>query len=272
MGIEITAEPAPRGYVVETPAFTGPFDLLLQLITRHQLDICDVPLAAIVDDYLAEIERMEGLDLNLATAFLLCAATLIELKTLALLPEPDDIDLDEELALFEERDLLISRLLAAKTFKDASRSIERLLEEGSGYHARTAGLEEPFLYICPDLLARLSPDDLAEIAARALAGRPSVDVSHIAMARASVRDAMATLARRLPGRGTRVLRELVADATSRLDVLVVVLGLLELYKQGLVRLSQAVRFGELSAAWTGPAQGGVSDWSGAAEWDAVIEE
>ena len=258
-------------YVVDTPAFTGPFDLLLHLITRHQVDIYDVPLAAIVDDYVAAVEAMETFDLERATEFLLIAATLIELKTVALLPDPDDVDLDEELALYEERDLLITRLLQAKTFRDAARALERRIEDGSGYIPRDAGLEERFLHVCPDLLAQVTADDLRALAEQALAERPEpvVDLSHVAEVRASVRDAMASVAGRLPGRGQRALRDLADGATSRLEVVVVFLALLELYKQGLIDLHQAGTFGELSATWRGE---GEVDWEAASAWDEEAVE
>src|SRR4028118_1002864 len=106
---------------VATPVYEGPFDLLLHLILKEQVDIYEVPLARIVDAYLGEIERLQSLDLDVATEFLLIASTLVELKARRLLPGRDDVDLDEELALWEERDLLLSRLLECKTFKDAAR-------------------------------------------------------------------------------------------------------------------------------------------------------
>jgi segregation and condensation protein A len=264
----------PRRVHIDTPAFTGPFDLLLQLITRHQVDIYEVPLATIVDDYLAEMSRLDELDLELATGFLLIAATLIELKTVALLPDPDDVDLDEELALYEERDLLITRLLQAQTFKDASRVLERRLDESAGFHARDVGLEERFLHLCPDLLHQVVADDLRRLAEGALADRPLpvVDVSHITVVRASVREAMALVVQRLPGAGRLSLRRLSAGARSRLEVVVVFLALLELYKQGLVELHQAVTFGDLSADWVGEAGLGLPDWSGATAWDDTVAE
>lgn len=270
MSTEVDAATS-RSYTVEMAAFTGPFDLLLQLITRHQVDIYDIPLAAIVDDFVAEVSRLETLDLEMATGFLLIAATLIELKTVALLPEPDDVDLDEELGLFEQRDLLISRLLAAKTFRDVSRVIEAALEEGASYFPRPGGLEERFLHVCPDLLAQVTPADLARIAEQALSARPVpvVDLSHITPVRATVREAMARLVERLPGRGRRDLRDLADGARSRVEVIVTFLGLLELYKQGLVELHQAVTFGQLEATWVGPADGSL-DWAAAAAWDEPL--
>ena len=105
---------------VSTEVYQGPFDLLLQLILKEQVDLYDVDLASIVDGYLAEVERMQALDLEVATEFLLIAATLVELKTRRLLPGSGDVDLDDELALWEERDLLLARLLECKTFKDVA--------------------------------------------------------------------------------------------------------------------------------------------------------
>ncbi|MEZ5238134.1 MAG: segregation/condensation protein A [Microthrixaceae bacterium] len=113
-------------YDVQTPVFEGPFDLLLHLILREQVDLYEVTLAPIVDAYLAHLAEMETLDLEVATEFLLIAATLVELKTKRLLPEDPDVDLDDELALWEERDLLLARLLECKTFKDAARMLASL--------------------------------------------------------------------------------------------------------------------------------------------------
>src|SRR4051812_37556214 len=138
---------------VATPVYEGPFDLLLQLILAEEVDLYEVNLARIVDAYLAEIERLQALDLDVATEFLLIAATLVELKARRLLPGRADVDLDDELALWEERDMLLARLLECKTFKDAAGELARL----SGLAARSAprlvGLEDRFLALAPDLLA-----------------------------------------------------------------------------------------------------------------------
>src|SRR5690606_2328840 len=118
-------------YEVQTPVFEGPFDLLLHLILREQVDLYEIALARIVDAYLAELERMESLDLEVATEFLLIAATLVELKTKRLLPDDRDVDLDDELALWEERDFLLARLVDAKTFKDAAKVLAVLADDAS---------------------------------------------------------------------------------------------------------------------------------------------
>src|SRR3954463_16199443 len=147
-------------FAVATPVFEGPFDLLLHLILREQVDIYEVSLTRIVDTYLEEIERLQVLDLDVATEFLLIAATLVELKARRLLPGRDDVDLDDELALWEERDLLLARLLECKTFKDVAGVFSRLAGLAERSHPRTAGLEERFLALAPDLLAGVTPAQL----------------------------------------------------------------------------------------------------------------
>src|SRR5205085_7416378 len=151
----------PVPYEVSTPVFEGPFDLLLHLITSEQVDVYEISLSRIVDGYLAELDRMEHLDLDMATEFLLIAATLIELKTRRLLPGRDDIDLDDELLLYEERDLLLARLLECKTFKDAAAELDRMARIAGRSHPRMAGLEERFIDVAPDILAGVTAVDLA---------------------------------------------------------------------------------------------------------------
>src|ERR687898_67547 len=137
---------------VATPVYEGPFDLLLQLILAEEVDLFEVNLARIVDVYLAEIERMQALDLDLATEFLLIAATLVELKARRLLPGRADVDLDEEFALWEERDLLLARLLECKTFKDVSAVFSRLASDADRSFPRAVGPDERFAALVPDLL------------------------------------------------------------------------------------------------------------------------
>src|SRR5215510_15029313 len=152
--------PAAVPYEVSTPVFEGPFDLLLHLITKEQVDIYEVSLGSIVDAFIAELERMTHLDLEVATEFLLIAAVLVELKSRRLLPGRDDGDLDEELALWEERDLLLSRLLECKTFKDAAVALRRLATEGARTFPRVAGIDERYVGLAPDLLEGVESDDL----------------------------------------------------------------------------------------------------------------
>ncbi|HLH47130.1 MAG TPA: segregation/condensation protein A, partial [Acidimicrobiales bacterium] len=138
-------------YTVSTPVFEGPFDLLLHLITREQVDLWEVSLSAIVDGYVTTLEAMRStLDLDTATEFLLIAAVLLELKARRLLPGRDDVELDEELALWEERDLLLARLLECKTFKEAAGALTRLMDGAARSWPRRAGLEPRFASLAPD--------------------------------------------------------------------------------------------------------------------------
>src|SRR5918911_3082568 len=141
--------PGPEPYEVHTTVYDGPFDLLLHLIVRDQVDVYQVSLSRIVDAYLAEVEHLGALDLDVATEFLLIAATLVELKTRRLLPRLDDPETEEELALLEERDLLLARLLECKTFRDAGAALARRARTASLSWPRTAGLEERFLTLVP---------------------------------------------------------------------------------------------------------------------------
>jgi segregation and condensation protein A len=241
-------------YQVATSVFEGPFDLLLHLITKEQVDIYEINLAVIVDAYLQELERMQGLDLDVATEFLLIAAILVELKTRRLLPGRDDIDLDEEFGLWEERDLLLARLLECQTFKQAAHELERISDRASHSYPRRAGLEEQFLALAPDLLAGVTPEKLRAACVRALTPKPpppTVDTEHVAPIRISVREVVDGLAMILPRLGRATFRELTADAPDRLTVIASFLGVLELVKQGLADLEQAVTFGELEVVWIG---------------------
>jgi segregation and condensation protein A len=235
-------------YEVRTSAYEGPFDLLLHLILRQEVDLWEVSLSTIVDEYLDELERMETLDLEVATEFLLIAATLVELKTRRLLPGPADLELDEELLRFEERDLLLARLLEYKTFKDAAAALTAMMHRADRSLPRVAGPEEPFRSLVPDPLERLKLTALRNAARRVLAARPVevVDTDHIAPIRASVAEAIVAVLARVPtGRGV-TFRDLVADADTRLEVIVRFLAVLELFKQGVVDLDQAANFGSLS--------------------------
>jgi segregation and condensation protein A len=242
-------------YEVQTPVFEGPFDLLLHLITREQVDLYEVSISRIVAAYLDHLGRMETLDLEVATEFLLIAATLIELKTRRLLPGRDDVDLDEELALWEERDLLLARLLECKTFKDAALALQGLAEYAERSLPRRAGMEEGFFGLMPDVLAGVSPDDLRAAFLRAVTPKPTprVDMDHVAPIRASVRDAVDELVDELPRVGVITFRRLTQDLAERLAVIVRFLAVLELFKEGLVDLEQHGNFGDLTITWLGDA-------------------
>ncbi len=240
-------------YDVRTPVFDGPFDLLLHLILREQVDLYEISLTKIVDAYLTEIEAMEELSLDVATEFLLIAATLIELKTRRLLPGDDDLDLDEELALWSERDLLLTRLVECKTFKDAAVALHALSDRAGRSFARLAGPAERFIDLAPDLLAGVTADDLRAAFLRAVAPKPvaRIDLDHVAPIRASVTDAVVELLEELPLVGRITFRALTGQLVERLDVVVRFLAVLELFKQGFVDLDQPRTFGDIEVVWLG---------------------
>ena len=237
---------------VSTPVFEGPFDLLLHLILKEQVDIYEVSLARIVDAYLIELERMSSLDLDLATEFLLIAATLVELKARRLLPGREDVDLDEELALWEERDLLLARLLECKTFKDVAGVFSVLADVADRSFPRVAGLDEQFVG-WPPTRSRDSGDQLRRAYLRAVTPKvlPRIDLFHVAPVRVTVADCVAELLDELPRVGRIGFRRLTEELVERLEVIVRFLALLELYKQGWVELEQADRFGDIEIVWIG---------------------
>jgi len=236
---------------VSTPVYEGPFDLLLQLILQEKVDIYEVDLAIIVERYLQEIERMQQLDLDVATEFVLIAATLVELKTRRLLPGSDDGDLDEELALWEERDLLLARLIECKTFKDVARVFSRLADEADLSFPRLVGPDERFAGLVPDLLEGTSVRRLQSAAIRALTPRPTpfIDLFHVNPVRFTVAEAVAELIDELPRVGRISFRRLTADLAERLEGIVRFLAILELFKQGFVDLDQVERFGDIEVIW-----------------------
>jgi segregation and condensation protein A len=240
-------------YQVQTPVFDGPFDLLLHLILRDQVDLYEVSLASVVEAYLAELERMDSLDLEIATEFLLIAATLVELKARRLLPGDADVDLDDELALWEERDLLLARLLECKTFKDASTVLAGMADVAARSWPRRAGLEDAFLDLTPDVLEGITPDDLRAAFLRASAPRPvpRVVLDHVAPIGLSVAEAVAELVDELPRVGVVSFRSLTASLVERLEVVVRFLAILEMCKQGLVDLHQAERCGVIRLSLCG---------------------
>jgi segregation and condensation protein A len=258
-------------YAVSTPVFEGPFDLLLHLITREQVDLYEISLSRIVDAYVAELANMEALDLEVATEFLLIAATLIELKVRRLLPERESVDMDEELALLEERDLLLAKLLEYRTFKEAAKEIDRRMTGAAKSLPRPGGLEERFSDLTPDLLAGVTIERLRAVFLLAVRRflnpkpEPKVTLDHVTAVRISVAELVGELARSLPGLGRMSFRDLTEDCENRIDVIVHFLAVLELCKQGWVDLDQTKNFSELSIIWR--PQGPDRD-----EVEAVVEE
>lgn len=241
-------------YEVQTQVFEGPFDLLLHLILSEQVDLYEVSLATIVDAYLVELDRMDDLDLEVATEFLLIAATLIELKTRRLLPGDPDVEVDDELGLWEERDLLLARLVECKMFKDASKILATLADRAGRSFPRTTGLDERYADLAPDLLAGVTPSDLAAAFTRAITPKPEPRVmfDHVAVSRVSVTEAVAELCDELPRVGRITFATLTGQLVERLEVVVRFLAVLELFKQGLIDLDQPTTFGELTISWLGP--------------------
>jgi len=240
--------------LVATPVYDGPFDLLLQLILAEEVDLYEVSLARIVDSYLVEIDRLQHLDLDVATEFLLIAATLVELKARRLLPGRADVDqLDEELALWEERDLLLARLLECKTFKDVATVFAHLADMSGRCVPRQVGPDERFAGVAPDLLAGVTPQRLHDAVVMALAPRsvPRVDLFHVAPIRVSVADAVAELVDELSRSGRITFARLTSTFVDRIDVIVRFLAVLELFKQGLVEIDQAEQFGAIVIEWCG---------------------
>ena len=238
-------------FEVATPVYDGPFDLLLHLILKEEVDIHDVSLTRIVEAYLEEIQRMQMLDLDVATEFLLIASTLVELKTRRLLPGREDMDLDEELALWSERDLLLARLLDCKTFKDVASVFSQLTERASLSFPRRSGPDERFAELLPDMLDGVTPVRLQRAYLRVTQPKAptSIDLFHVAPIRASVADALMEMLDTLPKLGKVTFRQITEAIYDRIEVVVRFLAILELYKQGRVTLEQSDRFGEIEVQW-----------------------
>jgi segregation and condensation protein A len=238
-------------FEVSTPVYEGPFDLLLHLILQEEVELYELELSGIVDAYLAELEQLEETNLEVATEFLLIAATLVELKTRRLLPADDLFDLDEELALWEERDLLLSKLLECKTFKDAAVVFRQRELDASLSIARTAGLDEQFIGLAPDLLDGVTPRGLREAFIRAASPKPDLKLTldHIAPITASVSDAVSELLDELPRLRRISFRRLTEGLADRIEVVVRFLAVLELFKQGAITIDQARTFGDIDIRW-----------------------
>ena len=256
-------------YEVTTTGFDGPFDLLLHLILREQVDLYEVSLSLIVDAYLVELEAMDHCNLDVATEFLLIAATLVELKTRRLLPGPDDMDLDDELSLWSERDLLLTRLVECKTFKDAAIHLEGLAELAGRSFPRLTGPDERFVELTPDVLAGVTPDEVLRAYLRAVTPKPvqRIDLDHVAPIRASVNDAVVELLEELPLVGRISFRQLTGALVERLAVVVRFLAILELFKQGFVDLDQATSFGDIEIVWLGRDHSELEELAGVDAYD-----
>jgi segregation and condensation protein A len=271
--------PPPEGFQVSLDVFEGPFDLLLQLIGKHQLDVTEVALSKVTDDFIAHIRALgPAWDLGQATEFLVVAATLLDLKAARLLPGAEVED-EEDLALLEARDLLFARLLQYRAYKEAAAHLGSLLAAESRRFPRQVSLEPRYAGLLPEVLLGLGPGDFASLAAKALTPRAEehVAVDHVHGGTVSVREQTALLHERLRRSGSASFRHLTADCANTLEVVARFLGLLELYREGLVAFEQAQALSELHVRWTGPA-GAPGDEeppaasAAGAEWDDPVAD
>ncbi|MFK5583341.1 segregation and condensation protein A [Serinicoccus sp. LYQ131] len=256
------------GFEVHLDVFTGPFELLLGLISKHRLDVTEIALAQVTDEFVAHLRRAQQAeqdwDLSQASEFVLIAATLLDLKAARLLPNAREDD-EEDLALIEARDLLFARLLQYRAFKQVADEL-RLQMEGKGrIFARDVGVEERFAALLPELVLTVTPEQLAMIAGRAMIPRPppTVAVDHLHAAGVSVREQASIVVGRLRARadGTASFRELVADADSTLVIVARFLALLELFRDTVIALDQEEPLAEITVRWTGPESGQVGTGS-----------
>ena len=223
---------------VRTAVFEGPLDLLLQLITKHQVEITAVGLSEVVAEYLSVLDEMNELDLDVTSEFVLIAATLVQLKAHSLLPSRSDLDLDEELALVEERDRLLARLLASVTFKDVAAVLRRRLQEGNRYVARTGGLDQKITAPPPQFDL---PDSevFASVAARVFARRrEEPDLDHLDLDLPSVEVAIQDLQDRLALSAVTSFEKLTDHCRRPVEVAAYFLALLEMARWGLLKVSQ----------------------------------
>lgn len=239
-------------YEVKQDSYEGPLDLLLHLITRQRVDIYDISLSTITEEYVAALRALGPMDLEAATGFLVIAATLLELKSARLLPAGDDESVSR---LLEERDLLLARLVECATFREAGVWIAAGLTAGAKRHGRAVALDDRFSDIAPDLLANTTLRDVLARAALVFAPKPRIelDTSHVAPITASVREAIEEVADILARRRAITFEELCGRSLDRIEIVVRFLALLELFKAGAIELSQADRFGTIEAVWTGAA-------------------
>lgn len=246
---------ARAGFAVRVAGFEGPFDLLLALIAKHRIEVTELALHVVTDDFIAHV-RAQGAewDLDEATSFLVIAATLLDLKAARLLPD-GTVEDEEDVALLEARDLLFARLLQYRAFKEVSAVLDAMMARAATRRARDVGLEPWLADLLPEVLLGLGPVEFAALAEAALAPRPpdpGVSVEHVHAPAVSVREQAAILVERLRRRRVASFRSLTDDAPSTLVVVGRFLALLELYRDGVVSFEQAMALGELRVRWIGP--------------------
>ncbi|WP_100443942.1 segregation and condensation protein A [Glycomyces xiaoerkulensis] len=256
------------GFHVRLENFEGPFDLLLQLIGKHKLDVTEVALHQVASEFIAYVTALdEAWNLEETSEFLLVAATLLDLKTARLLPNTV-VDDEEDLALLEARDLLFARLLQYRAYKEAAGHLSRLAETASTRVARSTGLEDRYRGLLPELNLDLTPEEFARLAGKAMKPKPppQVGTEHVHGQRVSVREHAVILSRRLQRVETATFRALVSDCENRLEVVARFLALLELYREALVGFEQMQALGDLTVRWhggSGPTEIEVDEYAGA---------
>jgi segregation and condensation protein A len=239
-------------FAVSTPTFEGPIDLLLHLVSSHEVDVLDIPLLPIVDGFVRVLtEQRDQIDFNQLSEFLLVAAILIELKSQKLLPGRESGDDDDELIGWEERDLLLARLLECRAYSAAADVFVAMAEQAARSIPREVGLPDDFAVHAPDLLAGVTPEELAQAYLRGAAERPAprVDLSHVTVDTVSVAEAVTALIAVPREERATSFRSLVGTCTTRIEIIVRFLALLELCKMGRVTLGQGRTFGDLQIDW-----------------------
>jgi segregation and condensation protein A len=248
------------GFSVHLDNFDGPFDLLLQLISRHKMDITEVSLSIVTDEFIAFIRSLEasgeGWRLDQATEFLVIAATLLDLKAARLLPS-GEVEDEEDLALLEARDILFARLLQYRAFKEIAATFAAQIEAADKYFARVVALDPALSALLPEVLIGVGATRFAAIAERCLTPKtpPVVAVHHLHSSSISVAEESKRVVEALRAGRTLSFRNLISDADSTLVVVARFLALLDLYRQGVLRFDQVMALGELQISWTGSDSG-----------------
>jgi segregation and condensation protein A len=257
---EATAGPAGVFHVDLGELFEGPFDLLLGLISKHKLDVTEVALSTVTDEFIAHIRAHKstwGNDwLGQATEFLVVAATLLDLKAARLLPS-GEVEDEEDLALLEARDLLFARLLQYRAYKQVAAVFSERMAAEAGRFPRSVSLEPALASLLPEVLLGLGPQEFAALAARALAPRvpPTVSIDHLHAPVVSVREQAAVLVTMLRRSRSSTFRALTADCAGTVVVVARFLALLELFREGAVTFEQESPLAELHIRWTGTDDG-----------------
>jgi segregation and condensation protein A len=268
----LTESPGTGFHVDLGDLFEGPFDLLLGLIAKHKLDVTEVALSKVTDEFIAHIKAMgPEWDLGQATEFLVVAATLLDLKAARLLPS-GEVEDEDDLALLEARDLLFARLLQYRAYKQVAAVFAGRMALEAGRFPRAVTLEPQFAGLLPEVLLGLGPQEFAALASRALTPRevPTIGLDHLHVPQVSVREQAAIMVVSLRRARSTTFRALTADCVGTVVVVARFLALLELYREGAVAFEQVSPLGELHVRWTGSDEGeiGVTDEFDADETDA----